>query len=100
MIFNLFTEDEVFITEHFDVLKQKLTTALTLFVQQMQEDIRRRTTPIGKGISGDASIETANVQERLRQEHERQFGTEEQRRQQVKEMQNNIGRNTMLPREK
>jgi hypothetical protein len=96
--FELLVEDTDFVQAHMAVLQQKLTTVLTLFVQQMQEDIRKRTTPIAKGISGDASVETARVEEQRRKEHEKAFGTEAERQQRVKEIQENIGRNTMVPK--
>jgi hypothetical protein len=96
LTFELYVEDQEFVRKHAAVIQQKLMTALLLVIQELQEDERRRSTPIGKGISGDASIETANAQERLRQDHERNFGTEEQRRQQIQETRDAISRNTMV----
>jgi hypothetical protein len=96
MTFELHVENESFVRVHMADIQQKLTTALTLFVQQMQDDERKRTTPIGKGISGDASVETARVQERLRLEHEQNFGTEEQRQRRVKEIQDATRANHMV----
>ena len=96
MQFELLVEDTDFVQAHMVVLQQKLTTALTLLVQQLQEDERKRTGFVGKGISPDASVETASAQERLRQEHERAFGSEAERQQRVKEIQDATRANHMV----
>lgn len=96
MNFTLHVEDETFVQQHMDAIRHKLQTALMLIVAELQEFEWKRTGFIGKGISGDASLETARAQERLRLEHERNFGSEEQQRQQAKEIQENLTRNTMV----
>jgi hypothetical protein len=98
MIFNIHIEDEAFVEKHIEVVKQKLTTCLILLVQELHEEERKYKSFIGKGISPDASFETARVEEERRKEHERLFGSDEQRRQQIQATRDAIALNTMVPK--
>jgi hypothetical protein len=59
------------------IITQRLTTALLLLLQELEASDLKYTSFIGKGISGDASIETANKFEQLAADHAAKFGASE-----------------------
>jgi len=56
------------------IITQRLTTALLLLLQELEATDLKYTSFIGKGISGDASIEIAGKQEALKRAHDETFG--------------------------
>jgi hypothetical protein len=58
------------------VITQRLTTALLLLLQELEATDLRKEKVAGRGISGDASIETANKFEQLAADHAAKFGNE------------------------
>lgn len=75
MTFELFVDpsEESFVLKHADIIRQKLTSALLLLLQEIHADDLRRTRFIGHGIDPAAIRHTADVQERKRLEHEATF---------------------------
>jgi hypothetical protein len=86
-----------FVNSKFDVVQARMQTALTLLVAALEADELKRTTFVGKGISGDAARETYDTQEKLRRAHEAAFGTEDERRAEVSRIQSATRQNSMVP---
>jgi hypothetical protein len=74
MQFELFVEpnEEEFVRKHANVIRQKLSTSLTLLLQELHADDLKRI-PIGRGLDGAAVVEMATKKEKAAAEHAATF---------------------------
>lgn len=95
MKFTLHVEpaEQAYVLEHDEVICGRLQTTLLLLLQELHEQDRKHTTVIGKGISGDASIETANAQDEIKRWHEATFPNNAELSKQIQE---SVHVNTMV----
>jgi hypothetical protein len=75
------------------IITQRLTTALLLLLQELEATDLKYTSFIGKGISGEASIEIADKQDELKRWHDETFQHDEELRKQI---QSAVSQNSMV----
>jgi hypothetical protein len=86
-----------YITNKLPLVTQKLSIALALLLQDLH---RREVVPLGKGMDATAVAESARKLEEARRAHDAMFGTEDERREKVAQIQASTRLNTMIPRER
>jgi hypothetical protein len=75
MFFELFVEDSKidFVNAKRAIVQQRLQTNLLLLIQELEADQLRREKVAGRGISGDASVETFEKAEAAKRWHDETF---------------------------
>ena len=71
-------EDADYVRAHDKAITDHMTKQLLLLLQSMRDADLRKEKVAGRGISGDASVETANKREELQRAHDAAFPNNEE----------------------
>lgn len=90
-------EDVDYVRLHDVAITDHMTKQLALLLQSMRAADLRKEKINSHGISPDASVDAYNKAEEAKRTHEAMFGTEDERRAKVAEIQAATRQNSMIP---